>query len=156
MSAYAAPAFEFTPNLLPVGGAVVRQEQSLPLHSDEHVVMLRKVVRERALELQFGLVDQTKLITAASEIARNTLKYGGGGEVRLQNLTTGTKVGVCLTFVDDGPGIADMERAMTDGYTSGGGLGLGLGGARRLVDDFEICTQPEKGTAVILIKWKRC
>ena len=155
MSGYATPAFAFTPNLLPIGGAVVQQSQTLPLHSDEHVVMLRKVVRERAIELQFGLVDQTKLITAASEIARNTLKYGGGGEVRLQNLVIGLKAGICLTFVDDGPGIVDMERALTDGFTSGGGLGLGLGGARRLVDDFEICTEPEKGTAVILIKWKR-
>ncbi len=155
MTGYPAPAFEFSSSLLPVGGAAAGPAQTLPLHSDEHVVMLRKVVRERTIELQFGLVDQTKLITAASEIARNTLKYGGGGEVRLHNLKLGMKAGVCLTFVDDGPGIADMEEALTDGYTSGGGLGLGLGGARRLVDDFEICTEPGQGTAVIMIKWKR-
>lgn len=156
MSDDIAPTFEFSSVLTPSGDAAVTHAQTLPLHSDEHVVMLRKSVRERVIELKFGLVDQTKLITAASEIARNTLKYGGGGEVRLCNLASDMKVGVCLTFVDDGPGIADTEQALTDGYTSGGGLGLGLGGARRLVDDFEICTQPGKGTAVTLIKWKRC
>lgn len=129
---------------------------TLPLQSDEHVVALRKVVRERAIDIKLSLVDQTKLITAASELARNTLKYGGGGEVRALNLSRGIQEGICLTFVDAGPGIADVKQALTDGFTSGGGLGLGLGGARRLVDDFEILTEVGLGTSVTIIKWKRC
>ncbi len=134
----------------------ISKSLTLPLRSDEHVVALRKLVRERAIDIKLSLVDQTKLITAASELARNTLKYGGGGEVRALNLSRSMQEGICLTFVDAGPGIVDVERALTDGYTSGGGLGLGLGGARRLVDDFEILTEVGRGTSVTIIKWKRC
>ena len=127
----------------------------LPLVSDEHVVALRRVVRERALELKLSLVDQTKLVTAASELARNTLKYGGGGEVHVIGLSDGIRHGIKLAFADDGPGIADLTLALTDGYTTGGGLGLGLSGAKRLVDEFDIETRHGEGTVVVIIKWKR-
>jgi serine/threonine-protein kinase RsbT len=130
------------------------QEAAFPLRSDEHVVGLRKLVRERAIDIRLSLVDQTKLITAASEIARNTIKYGDGGEVRAFTLDDGVKKGICLIFTDNGPGIPDVARAMTDGYTTGGGLGLGLGGAKRLVNEFEITTSGT-GTVVTLIKWKQ-
>ncbi|MES2534979.1 MAG: anti-sigma regulatory factor [Pseudomonadota bacterium] len=126
-----------------------------PLRLDEHVVALRKLVRDRALELKLSLIDQTKLVTAASELARNTLKYGGGGEVLLSSLTSGGKQGIRLSFVDQGPGIPDIARAMTDGFTSGGGLGLGLGGSKRLVDEFEIISSPGAGTTVTIGKWQR-
>jgi serine/threonine-protein kinase RsbT len=132
-----------------------KQDVVLPLMTDEHVVALRKLVREKAIELKLSLVDQTKLVTAASELARNTLKYGGGGEVRASNISDGAREGVSLTFVDNGPGIADVELAIQDGYTSGGGLGLGLGGAKRLADEFDINSEIGKGTAVTIIKWKR-
>jgi serine/threonine-protein kinase RsbT len=131
------------------------REEILPLRSDEHVVNLRKLVRERAIEIRLTLVDQTKLITAASELARNTIKYGGGGEVHTAILADGLRQGVRLVFIDTGPGIADVQQALTDGYTTGGGLGLGLGGAKRLVDEFDIRTEPGQGTAVAIIKWKR-
>ena len=128
---------------------------TLPLRSDEHVVGLRKAVRDRAIGIGLSLVDQTKLITAASELARNTLKYGGGGEVTAITLSDHVRRGICLTFIDAGPGIADIEQALTDGFTSGGGLGLGLGGAKRLVDAFEIRSKPGEGTVVSILKWKR-
>lgn len=127
----------------------------LPLHSDEHVVALRKVVRDRAIGIGLSLVDQTKLVTAASELARNTLKYGGGGEVVAIALSDGVRKGIRLTFIDNGPGIADINQALTDGFTTGAGLGLGLGGAKRLVDEFEIKSNPGEGTAVTIAKWKR-
>ena len=142
------------PFLDEIGGSV-SNEQTAPLQSDEHVVGLRKLVRERAVELRLSLVDQTKLITAASELARNTLKYGGGGEVFAFTVANGMKRGIGLAFIDAGPGIADIDQALTDGYTSGGGLGLGLGGARRLVDLFNIHTKVGEGTAVTIIKWER-
>jgi serine/threonine-protein kinase RsbT len=135
------------------GNSLESQETVLPLRSDEHVVGLRKLVRERAIDLTLSLVDQTKLITAASEIARNTIKYGGGGEVRALTLDDGMKKGICLIFSDNGPGIPDVAQAMTDGYTTGGGLGLGLGGAKRLVNEFDIATS-SAGTVVTLNKWK--
>lgn len=138
--------------LAAVGNSLDSQEAVLPLRSDEHVVGLRKLVRERAIDIKLSLVDQTKLITAASEIARNTIKYGGGGEVRALTLDDGMKKGICLIFTDHGPGIPDIEQAMTDGYTTGGGLGLGLGGAKRLVNQFDITTSGT-GTVVTLIKW---
>jgi serine/threonine-protein kinase RsbT len=130
-------------------------EIRLPLQSDEHVVALRKIVRERATEIKLSLVDQTKLVTAASELARNTLKYGGGGEVQALYLSDGLKQGIRLSFVDHGPGISNVEQALTDGFTTGGGLGLGLGGAKRLVDEFDIQTKTGEGTAVTITKWKR-
>jgi serine/threonine-protein kinase RsbT len=141
-----------------VGGTGQRGETTvltLPLHTDEHVVILRKAVREGALAIALSLVDQTKLVTAASELARNTLKYGGGGEALIARLDEPRGLGLRLVFTDHGPGIADIEQALSDGFTSGGGLGLGLGGARRLVDEFHIESGPGKGTAVTIIKWKR-
>jgi serine/threonine-protein kinase RsbT len=128
---------------------------TLPLRSDEDVVGLRRQVRERAVAIALSLVDQTKLVTAASELARNTIKYGGGGEVHLDALEDGFKRGVGLIFVDNGPGISDLDMALRDGYTTGGGLGLGLGGSKRLADEFEIDSRPGEGTAVSIVKWKR-
>ncbi len=128
---------------------------TLPLISDEHVVSLRKWVRERAVEIKLSLVDQTKLVTAASELARNTIKYGGGGEVQVARIADGVRLGLSMTFIDQGPGIIDVQQALQDGFTSGGGLGLGLGGAKRLVDEFNIDTRPGEGTAVSIVKWKR-
>jgi serine/threonine-protein kinase RsbT len=119
------------------------------------VVGLRKQVRERAVAIALSLVDQTKLVTAASELARNTLKYGGGGEVHLDALSDGMRQGIGLIFVDNGPGIGDIDMALRDGYTTGGGLGLGLGGSRRLVEEFEIDSRQGEGTAVSVVKWKR-
>lgn len=128
---------------------------TLRLRSDEDVVGLRKQVRERAVGIALSLVDQTKLVTAASELARNTIKYGGGGEVYLDALDDGMRKGIALLFVDGGQGIADIDSALRDGFTTGGGLGLGLGGAKRLVDEFDIDSRPNEGTAVLIVKWKR-
>ena len=128
---------------------------TLRLRSDEDVVGLRKQVRERAVAIALSLVDQTKLVTAASELARNTIKYGGGGEAHLDTLSDGMRDGVGLIFVDAGPGIPDIGNALRDGFTTGGGLGLGLGGSKRLVDEFDIDTRPGEGTAVLAVKWKR-
>lgn len=128
---------------------------TLPLRTDEDVVGLRKQVRERAVAIALSLVDQTKLVTAASELARNTIKYGGGGEVRLDSLDDGTRKGISVLFLDAGHGITNLDSAMCDGYTTGNGLGLGLGGSKRLVDEFEIDTRPGKGTAVLIVKWKQ-
>lgn len=133
----------------------IRDRQVLILQLDEHVVILRKQVRDRAVALQLSLIDQTKLVTAASELARNTLKYGGGGEAEIATLRDGLRRGVWVSFRDYGPGIADIALALQDGFTSGGGLGLGLGGAKRLVDNFEITTAPGAGTTVTITKWKR-
>lgn len=126
----------------------------LPIRSGDDVVRVRQAVRTRAVEAGLGLVDQTKLITAASELARNTLDYGGGGEVRIDLLREGMRTGVRLTFEDQGPGIADIERALTDHYTTGGGLGLGLGGAKRLSNEFHIASMPGVGTRVTIARWK--
>lgn len=128
--------------------------QILPLHSDEDVVRLRKQVRDSMVAMGFSLIEQTKIITAASELARNTLRYGGGGEARIARVSEGARQGLELRFVDQGPGIEDIPLALTDGYTSGGGLGLGLGGAKRLADAFHIDTAPGTGTTVIIAKWK--
>ncbi|KFI06666.1 anti-sigma regulatory factor [Massilia sp. BSC265] len=128
---------------------------TLRLQSDEDVVGLRKQVRERAVAIALSLVDQTKLVTAASELARNTIKYGGGGEVHLDSLADGIRKGIGLLFIDAGPGIADIDNALRDGFTTGGGLGLGLGGSKRLADEFEIESRPGEGTAVLVVKWKR-
>ncbi|MET0357760.1 MAG: anti-sigma regulatory factor [Cellvibrio sp.] len=128
--------------------------QVLPLKTDEDVVRLRKQVREDLVSLGFSLIEQTKMITAASELARNTLRYGGGGEAHIFQLSDGSRRGLSLSFIDQGPGIADINLALTDGYTSGGGLGLGLSGAKRLADEFEIDTAPGRGTTVTIAKWK--
>lgn len=131
----------------------VSQAGVVSLRSSEDVVRLRQAVREHAVSLKFSLVDQTKLVTAASELARNTLIYGKGGDAQIELLQNGTRCGLQLSFVDRGPGIANVEQALQDGYTSGNGLGLGLGGAKRLSDDFSIDTGPG-GTRVSIIKWK--
>jgi serine/threonine-protein kinase RsbT len=104
--------------------------------------------------LRFSLTEQTKMVTAASELARNVLRYGGGGRAELEQVQRDGCAGVRVTFIDNGPGIADLELAMTDGYTSGGGMGLGLSGARRLADEFEIASTPGQGTTVTITKWK--
>ncbi len=128
---------------------------TLRLQSDEDVVGLRKQVRERAVAIALSLVDQTKLVTAASELARNTIKYGGGGEVYLDSLDDGIRKGIGLLFIDAGPGIPNIDNALRDGFTTGGGLGLGLGGSKRLADEFDIESRPGEGTAVLVVKWKR-
>ena len=127
---------------------------TLPIRTSEDIVRMRQAVRERAVAQGFSLVDQTKIVTAASELARNTLDYGGGGEVKVEVLTNGSRAGVRLTFVDAGPGIADIETALRDGYTSGSGLGLGLGGAKRLSNEFAIDSRPGAGTKVTITRWK--
>ncbi|MGW4909012.1 anti-sigma regulatory factor [Streptomyces sp. NPDC004270] len=119
------------------------------------LVHVRQAIRALAQKCGLSLVDQTKIITAASELARNTLTYGGGGTVTAGLVNANGRHGVAAVFEDTGPGIADVEQAMTDGWTSGGGLGLGLSGARRLVDDFELSTVPGEGTAVTITKWVR-
>jgi serine/threonine-protein kinase RsbT len=126
-----------------------------PLQTDQDLVRLRTAVRERAVEIGLSLVEQTKMVTAASELGRNTVRYGGGGEVRITLLSKGLQQGLGITFIDHGPGIADVTLALTDGYTSGNGLGLGLGGAKRLADDFELITEPGTGTTVTITKWKK-
>ncbi|GGB89103.1 ATP-binding protein [Pseudoduganella buxea] len=126
----------------------------LPIRSDEDVVRLRQAVRELMIAAGFSLIDQTKMITAASELARNTLRYGGGGEAHMLKLWQGMRQGVSLTFIDHGPGIEDMAKALTDGYTTGGGMGLGLSGAKRLADEFDIVSAPGEGTTVKISKWK--
>lgn len=124
-----------------------------PVQSDEDVVRVRQAVRAAAVQLRFGLVDQTKIVTAASELARNTLVHGGGGTVEVEAIEEGGRRGLRLTFRDHGPGIPDVEAALRDGYTTGNGLGLGLGGARRLVNDFEIQSEPGHGTTVRMARW---
>ena len=133
--------------------AVLRHE-TRPIRSDEDVVGVRRVVREWSVGSGFSLVDQTKVVTAASELARNALEHGGGGSLTLELLNDGAKRGLRLVFEDEGPGIADLELAMRDGFTSGGGLGLGLGGAKRLVNEFSIESAPGKGTRVTVVRWK--
>jgi serine/threonine-protein kinase RsbT len=126
----------------------------MPVRTSEDVVRVRQAVRALAVEAGFSLVDQTKLITAASEIARNTVDYGGGGTVQMEILQSGLRRGVRLVFEDQGPGIADLALALTDGYTSGKGLGLGLSGAKRLSNEFDIKSAPGVGTTVMLARWK--
>jgi serine/threonine-protein kinase RsbT len=124
------------------------------IRSSQDVVLVRQAVRAWAVELGFSLVEQTKMVTAASELARNTVDYGGGGTVRMEMLEERGRVGLRLTFEDKGPGIENLELALKDGYTSGGGLGLGLGGARRLSNEFEIASCPGEGTRVAITRWK--
>ncbi len=129
--------------------------QVIPVRSQADVVLVRQRVRETAGEAGFSLVNNTKIVTAASELARNLLVYGGGGEVRLETLSPGgARPGVRVTFEDHGPGIPDVAAALRDGFTTGKGLGLGLGGARRLVNEFLIRTAPGEGTTVTITRWK--
>ncbi|MFD4953391.1 anti-sigma regulatory factor [Streptomyces sp. NPDC058451] len=128
-------------------------EVCLPIRSDMDLVWVRQHVRQAAGRLGFGLVDQTKLVTAASELARNTLVHGGGGQMQASHVVDGQVDGLRLAFSDEGPGITDLERALSDGYTSGDGLGMGLGGARRLVHEFAIDSTPGAGTTVTVTSW---
>ena len=132
---------------------VLRREER-EVRSDSDVVQVRHAVRQVAAELHFSLVDQTKLVTAASEIAHNTVLYGGGGTAAIEVVRNDGRHGLRLVFEDRGPGIEDVARALRDGYTSGTGLGLGLGGARRLVNEFELDSRPGEGTRVMLLRWR--
>ena len=131
----------------------VTSTESVPITSEPDVVTVRRRVREVSAQLGLSLVDQTKIITAASELARNTIIYGGGGSMQVQTLN-GPRVGLRLTFEDHGPGIPDIELALRDGFTTGSGLGLGLGGSKRLVNEFEIVSRPGQGTRITITRWK--
>jgi len=132
----------------------VLKSESFPIRTSEDVVIVRQAVRTHAVALGFSLVDQTKLVTASSELARNTLDYGGGGAAQLEVIQNEQHAGLRVVFDDQGPGIDDIEQALSDGYTSGGGLGLGLGGAKRLSHEFEISSKPGSGTRVSILRWK--
>jgi serine/threonine-protein kinase RsbT len=132
----------------------VTKHDTLLIRTESDVVQVRQAVRQWAVELGFSLVDQTKVVTAASELARNVLVHGAGGSVRLETLQENPRRGLRLIFEDQGPGILDIDLAMRDGYTTGGGLGLGLGGSKRLVNDFAIESRPGEGTRVTITKWK--
>ncbi|HEY3928097.1 MAG TPA: anti-sigma regulatory factor [Candidatus Koribacter sp.] len=132
---------------------VVKTDE-MPIQSPSDIVMARQAVRSIAASMGFSLVDQTKIVTAASELARNTLDYGGGGVLRLVHIEENPRKGLQLVFEDHGPGIPDVQLALKDGYTTGGGLGLGLGGARRLVNDFDIASAPGQGTRVTITRWR--
>ena len=130
------------------------RSETTEIRSAADVVAVRQLVRTWAVEAGFSLIDQTKIVTAASELARNTIDYGGGGVARLELLTEGTRRGLRVAFEDHGPGIPDVEKALTDHYTTGNGLGLGLGGARRLVNEFDISSRVGEGTRVMITRWK--
>jgi serine/threonine-protein kinase RsbT len=132
----------------------VLRSETQPLRNSNDVVLARQKVRQWAIELRFTLVDQTKLVTAASELARNTLDHGGGGQMTIELLTNGTRNGLRLTFEDQGPGIANVEQALKDGFTPRNGMGLGLGGSKRLVIDFSIQSDVGKGTRVEVARWR--
>ncbi len=132
---------------------IVKSER-WPVRSGEDIVRVRQIVRRWAVELGFGLVDQTKIVTAASEIARNTVDYGGGGEVLVESLSENARRGLRLVFEDKGPGIQNIDEALKDGFTTSRGLGLGLGGARRLASEFSVESRPGEGTRVSLTRWK--
>ena len=133
---------------------VVLKDETASIRSSDDIVRVRRIVREWAVSLGFSLVDQTKVVTAASELARNVIDYGGGGDFRIEALNNDSRRGLRLTFSDEGPGIVDLEQAMKDGFTTGGGLGLGLGGAKRLVNEFLIDSKPGRGTTVVIVRWK--
>jgi len=132
----------------------VRKREVLQLRSDSDVVRTRQAVRAMCAEAGFTLVDQTKMVTAASELARNTIIHGGGGTTTLEALEDGSRKGVRMTFEDEGKGIADIAQALKDGYTTGNGMGLGLGGSRRLVNDFDITSALGTGTRVVAVRWR--
>ncbi|MEP6715457.1 MAG: anti-sigma regulatory factor [Terriglobia bacterium] len=133
---------------------VANNPEVLPLQTSEDVVIVRQRVRTLAVAQGLKLIDQTKIVTAASELARNTVVYGGGGTATLEAVQNGVRQGVRLVFEDHGPGIADLGLAMRDGYTTGGGLGLGLSGAKRLSNEFEIHSQPGEGTRIAITRWR--
>jgi serine/threonine-protein kinase RsbT len=133
--------------------AVLRDERK-EIRAAQDVVAVRQIVREWAINAGFSLVDQTKIVTAASELARNTLTHGRGGTVRLEALNDGSRRGLRLIFEDRGPGIADVTQALRDGFTTGSGLGLGLGGAKRLSSEFDIESRPGEGTRVAITRWR--
>jgi serine/threonine-protein kinase RsbT len=130
------------------------RHETMSIQSSADIVMVRQAVRKLAVELGFSLVDQTKIVTAASELARNTLDYGGGGTVQLEGLQEGIRKGLRLTFEDSGPGIPDIDLALKDGYTTGGGLGMGLSGTKRLVNEFDIVSRVGEGTRITIAKWR--
>jgi serine/threonine-protein kinase RsbT len=132
----------------------VDKVESRPIYTQADIVFIRQAVRDWSIQLKFSIVDQTKIVTAASELARNTFQYGNGGVMKMESLSDGLKKGLRLTFEDKGPGIANMDLALTDGYTTGGGLGMGLTGARRLVNEFNIHSVVGEGTTVMITKWK--
>ena len=125
-----------------------------PILTSEDVVLVRQAVRANAVQAGFSLVDQTKLVTAASELARNALEHGGGGSMRLELINDGVRRAVRLTFQDSGPGISDIQQALKDGFSTGGGLGLGLSGAKRLSNEFDIASAPGQGTRVTIARWR--
>jgi serine/threonine-protein kinase RsbT len=131
----------------------VLRSEVMPVRSSQDVVLVRQEVRAWAVSQGLGLVDQTKIVTAASELARNALIYGGGGSAKVEVLNSGTRRGLRVTFIDEGPGIPNVAEAMRDGFTTGSGLGLGLGGARRLVNEFEIRSEVGKGTTITITRW---
>ena len=130
------------------------KQETVPIANSGDVVLARQKVRQWATEMKFTLVDQTKLVTAASELARNALDHGKGGHMVIERVENSSKSGLKLVFEDRGPGIADIDAALRDGFTTGGGMGLGLGGSKRLVNDFHIDSQPGKGTRVTVVRWK--
>ncbi|ALF54876.1 anti-sigma regulatory factor [Nostoc piscinale CENA21] len=132
----------------------MQQTETLNIQTSIDIVLVRQAVRQMAVEIGLSLVDQTKIVTAASELARNTLEYGEGGTVKLEMLQEGRKRGLRLTFEDQGPGIPNIEMALKDGFTTGSGLGMGLGGAKRLANEFEIQSAVGEGTRVIIVRWK--
>lgn len=133
--------------------ATTLRTEKLAIETEEDVVLVRQVVRSQSVQLRFTLVDQTKVVTAASELARNTLVHGGGGTMEIEVVEQAGRRGLRLTFEDHGPGIPDVEAALRDGFTTGNGLGLGLGGAKRLVDDFDVQSVPGHGTVVRVVRW---
>jgi serine/threonine-protein kinase RsbT len=130
------------------------KSESIPIKTSADVVALRQRVRGWTTELKFSLVDQTKMITASSELARNTLGHGGGGSCLMEMVSNGSRTGLRLTFEDKGPGIPDISQALKDGYSTGGGMGLGLSGSKRLVNEFEIASKVGEGTRVSVVRWK--
>jgi serine/threonine-protein kinase RsbT len=134
--------------------AGILKDETTPINSSGDIVKVRQLVRECSVSLGFSLVEQTKMVTAASELARNVLEHGGGGNVRIETLQNEIQRGIKLTFIDEGPGIPNIEEALKDGFSTGSGMGLGLGGARRLTNDFEIESAPGRGTMVAITRWK--
>lgn len=136
------------------GRMSVLRSEVLQARSSQDVVLVRQAVRAWAIAQGLGIVDQTKIVTAASELARNTVEYGGGGTVRLEALQEGARKGLRLTFEDQGPGIVDIALALTDGYTTGSGMGLGLSGSKRLVNEFDLWSEVGRGTRITITRWK--